>query len=711
MHRLGEYEVVRAIARGGMGSVFEVRHPTSNATYAAKVMLRADDMGSRERFKREAELLARCDRHPGVVKVHSIGEAPGGYLYMILDLVRGEDLGQVLTRQGQLEAKRAAKIALEIAEALAFIHELGIVHRDVKPSNVLLDEKGTCHLTDFGVATATDLQKLTKTGLFIGTLRFVAPEQAAGVKATSASDVFAVGCILYRALTGDYLAEDLDGTVYLAWLTGLSRAPSVRELAPETPEPLARIIARALEKDPTKRYPSGRELADDLAAFLDDRPVLASAASSRRRVLAFLLGISAILAGVTIWLALGHLRGGPSASAEPVAVAPTDPAMRVEQARKLIAAKDAKGALEAVAGLAENAAVLEVRGDAAMIASDWKGAAQTYSLAMAKDVRLRVKRCEAAALAGDEKTASSDLVPLLAAMPNDVRLAPALYRRALAGRDVAARRRDLEAGCALAPPPPAFARDVALAMNDIATDEAHAWGDGVTSRVALTEQDMENFRPIYGLLARAYAIENDLPKNGFANLLRLLRALTKTIEKKKIEHFARLILSDWPREPLWLYLLGHALQDGNERDKREALQCFELATDGYRAAPPNEEPEVKHLAGEIARNMVSLSWRLDIEPDYDRVAKMADRSEEGDAELQLAQILRDHKHFDGARATLARAKEMKTYKEGKLLAEHVILEEELALQWAEGKKAQVIKRVARYKGTPGWGNKLYARYA
>src|SRR5579883_1181403 len=270
--RLGEHEVTRAIARGGMGAVFEVKNIRTGVSYAAKVILRPGDGAARARFQREAELLARCE-HPGIVRVHTIGES-GEDLYMILDLVRGQDLAAIVERSGPLEPRRAAAVALEVARALAFVHGRGIVHRDVKPSNVLVDEEGHAHLTDFGIATATDLERLTRTGAFVGTVAFVSPEQARGKAVTAATDVFSLGGVLFHALSGQPpLGED--GVTALAMLASAAKVRDIRVAAPSVPGPLAAIVARALEKDPARRYPSAGAFADDLAAFLEDRPVAA----------------------------------------------------------------------------------------------------------------------------------------------------------------------------------------------------------------------------------------------------------------------------------------------------------------------------------------------------------------------------------------------------------------------------------------------------
>jgi serine/threonine-protein kinase len=296
---LGDHDVVGRIGRGGAGYVLEVRNRQTRVAYAAKLIIRASDPLARERFRREAELLARCDRHPGIVKVHSFGEAPDGNLYLIMDLVRGEGLDRLLEREERLAPLRAAALGRDVALALGHAHALGIVHRDVKPSNVLLDEAGGARLTDFGLATACDLETLTRTGVFLGTVRYCAPEQALAGAIGPAADVFAAGCLLFHALTGraplEHLATPMEVFRELAAPTPL---PDVRSVEPSCPEPLARIVARALEKAPGDRYASGSELAADLSRFLEGRGILDAGTAPRRGV-----ARRAILAALTLALA------------------------------------------------------------------------------------------------------------------------------------------------------------------------------------------------------------------------------------------------------------------------------------------------------------------------------------------------------------------------------------------------------------------------
>jgi tetratricopeptide (TPR) repeat protein len=323
---LGDHDSVRVIASGGMGLVLEVRNRRTGASYAAKVILQARDPHARERFRREAELVARCDQHPGIVKVHTLGETREGSLYMILDLVRGESLDALLRREGRLEARRAATLALGIANALGFVHERGILHRDVKPSNVLLDATapdpfGAPRLTDFGLATARDVQRLTVTGTFLGTLHYAAPEQAAGRATSAASDVFSLGCVLFHALSGTTAIDAGTSLELMARLSDERPLDDVRTRAPDVPASLAAIVARAVTKDPAERYANGRALARDLERFLAGEDVKFVPARRRRRQGLLMLAGAALTATVLATVAGLLLHGQHVRAGEALAAA------------------------------------------------------------------------------------------------------------------------------------------------------------------------------------------------------------------------------------------------------------------------------------------------------------------------------------------------------------------------------------------------------
>jgi serine/threonine-protein kinase len=266
---LGEFALVRRIGRGSSGYVFEV-HSKTGARYAAKLILQSGGGVARERFRREAQLLARCDRQPGIVKVHSHGETKDGVPYLVMDLVEGESLEKLLDREGALPPPRALALVLAVARALGRAHALGIVHRDVKPSNVLLDASGAPLLTDFGLATACDLESLTRTGTLIGTPHYMAPEQVTDASRVGpAADVFSAGCILFNALAGrtpfEHLATSFEVFRELASSTPM---PSLRDFAPSCPEAVLALVARVLEKPIGARPATGAALAEAIERCL-----------------------------------------------------------------------------------------------------------------------------------------------------------------------------------------------------------------------------------------------------------------------------------------------------------------------------------------------------------------------------------------------------------------------------------------------------------
>ena len=306
--RLGDYEVLRPIARGGMGAVFEVEHRVTHARYAAKVVKEAGDARARERFKREAELLARVDRHPGIVRIHSFGETPDGSLYMILDLVEGESLEQKLAREEKLDPVKAARIARSVAAALAVAHARGVVHRDVKPSNILVDgASGEPRLGDFGIAAARDMERLTRTGAFVGSVAYASPEQARGIPCTPGSDIFSLGAVLFEMLAGHGPILGTTPHQLLAQLSSDAPVADVRTFRPDVPADLARLLAHALEKDPARRPGDAASLQAELDAFLAGRAVKAP---RRRRLRRVHLAVGAVLVLLLLSLVAALAPGG-----------------------------------------------------------------------------------------------------------------------------------------------------------------------------------------------------------------------------------------------------------------------------------------------------------------------------------------------------------------------------------------------------------------
>lgn len=266
------YRVTGVAGRGGMGVVYEAQQLDLERPVALKLIATplARDEAFRERFVRESRAAAAID-HPNVIPVYSAGE-DGGRLYLAMRFVDGEDLRSLVQREGPLEPARAASIIAQIGSALDAAHARGLVHRDIKPANVLLD-RDHAYLTDFGLTKRlTGETTMTGSGRWVGTLGYIAPEQIRGEGVDARADVYALGCLLFYVLTGvaPYRRDSDEATLY-AHLN--DAAPDARALAPEVPEALAGVVARALEKDPDDRYLSAGDVGRAALAAVGDGPV------------------------------------------------------------------------------------------------------------------------------------------------------------------------------------------------------------------------------------------------------------------------------------------------------------------------------------------------------------------------------------------------------------------------------------------------------
>jgi formylglycine-generating enzyme required for sulfatase activity/predicted Ser/Thr protein kinase len=267
------YEVKALLGRGGMGVVYKARQVGLDRFVALKMIRYAEDAGPEEqaRFRAEARANARL-LHPGIVQIHEVGECQGR-AYFALEYCPGGSLDKQLDGT-PWEAKRAARLVEKLAEAAAAAHRAGIVHRDLKPGNVLLAADGTPKVTDFGLARGLDASGRTRTGAILGTPAYMAPEQSQGKQAGPATDVWALGVILYELLTGRPPFKAVTGLETL--LQVASREPvSVRHLQPAVPRDLETICHHCLEKDAKRRYASAEALAEDLRRFGSGEPVAA----------------------------------------------------------------------------------------------------------------------------------------------------------------------------------------------------------------------------------------------------------------------------------------------------------------------------------------------------------------------------------------------------------------------------------------------------
>ncbi|HEU5072766.1 MAG TPA: serine/threonine-protein kinase [Polyangiaceae bacterium] len=268
----GTYEIVRVIGEGGMGRVYEAKHTRlPNKRFALKLLhpelaRQAEVMA---RFQREAE-AASVLTHPNVVSVLDVDRAADGTPYIVAELLEGEQLGEHLDRMGRLAPGRAVAIVRQICRALQVAHERGIVHRDMKPENVFLaGEERQVKVLDFGISKVGDENSsLTRTGMVMGTPDYMPPEQAKGQRVDRRADIYAVGAILYRALTG---RKPFDESDQMATLTAvLVQEPTrPRTLNAAIPPGLEVVVQRAMAKEPGERYQTMLELDQDLAAFDD----------------------------------------------------------------------------------------------------------------------------------------------------------------------------------------------------------------------------------------------------------------------------------------------------------------------------------------------------------------------------------------------------------------------------------------------------------
>src|SRR5687768_1136261 len=314
-----EYEVERVLGTGGMGAVFLARDLRLDRQVAVKVV--APELASsdalRQRFLREARTIARL-RHPHIVDVYTAGESKG-LLYFIMRCVDGESLRDVLEREKRLSPARTAVILRDLSDALAYAHAQGVVHRDIKPENVLIDSRsGTAHLTDFGVARALEAtdDRMTGTGLIVGSPRYMSPEQAAGERELDGrSDIYSLGLVGYEMLAGGPTFSGASPVSVIAkQITEVP--PPVSTRADGVPPALAHAIDRAVAKDPNDRWPDGAAMAAALGDAVHGRVAghgarVAQDPRARRRVaiLAGLAGLAMITGGV--WVAR-NLGGAPA---------------------------------------------------------------------------------------------------------------------------------------------------------------------------------------------------------------------------------------------------------------------------------------------------------------------------------------------------------------------------------------------------------------
>src|SRR6266568_386130 len=273
---LGDYELLEEIGRGAQGVVFRARQKSLNRIVALKVISLGQwaSKAHLKRFRREAEAAASLD-HPSIVPIYEVGERDGS-CYFSMKFVEGGQLDAVAKRE-PMPPRRAVELIAKVARTVHYAHEHGILHRDIKPGNILLDQKGEPHLTDFGLARLVESEStVTRTMEVLGTPSYMAPEQAVGNNGaiSSATDVYGLGAVLYQLLTGH--PPFAGGTTYETIKLLLDTEPRPpRLLNSKIDRDLSTICLKCLEKDPKRRYPSAFALAGDLERWLKHEPIQA----------------------------------------------------------------------------------------------------------------------------------------------------------------------------------------------------------------------------------------------------------------------------------------------------------------------------------------------------------------------------------------------------------------------------------------------------
>jgi predicted Ser/Thr protein kinase len=275
------YRLEELIGSGGMGTVYEATQLSLDRTVALKVLAAGLAAGDefRERFRREAMLQAALE-HPSIVPVYEAGDSDEG-LFIAMKLVRGTDLKR-LAEDGDLEPGRALAILAQAADALDAAHGVGLVHRDVKPQNILVDDEDRAYLADFGLTKGAGERGVTLTGQYMGSLDYTAPEQIRGEPFGASGDLYAFAAVLYEALTGEVpFPYDTEAAILYAHLSG--QPPQASERRPELPSAVDEVIVRGLSKRPEDRYRSATELVEQTRRALASPPAAAVGANGRRR--------------------------------------------------------------------------------------------------------------------------------------------------------------------------------------------------------------------------------------------------------------------------------------------------------------------------------------------------------------------------------------------------------------------------------------------
>ena len=263
------YQIIKSIGEGGMANVYLAYDTILDRNVAVKV-LRGDlsnDEKFVRRFQREA-LAASSLSHPNIVEVYDVGEDNGEY-YIVMEYIEGKHLKNLLKKRGKLTLSEAVDIMLQITDGMAAAHDSYIIHRDIKPQNIMILENGLVKITDFGIAMAMNATQLTQTNSVMGSVHYLPPEQASGQGSTLQSDIYSMGIVMYELLTGE-LPFKGDNAVEIALKHLKEPIPDIREKLPNVPNSIYNIIKKATAKNPKNRYNDAREMHEDLLTCLDD---------------------------------------------------------------------------------------------------------------------------------------------------------------------------------------------------------------------------------------------------------------------------------------------------------------------------------------------------------------------------------------------------------------------------------------------------------
>jgi len=260
----GRYLLLDKIGEGGAAVVYRARDERLDRIVAIKLLRPqfTTDEASRKRFLNEARAAAGLN-HPNVVDIYDFGESPDGSMFIAMQYIEGQNLKDLLHRRGRMSPADVIALVPQVCQALTAAHSRGLIHRDVKPQNIMIDSKGNVHLTDFGIVKALSGPELTQTGMTFGTAAYLSPEQATGEAIGPASDVYALGCVMYEMLTGSPPFTG-DNPAVVAYKQVWDQPRPLHEWAPEAPPALESIIMRCLNKDPARRYPTAAALGTDL---------------------------------------------------------------------------------------------------------------------------------------------------------------------------------------------------------------------------------------------------------------------------------------------------------------------------------------------------------------------------------------------------------------------------------------------------------------